>query len=369
MGFRMQIKVPAVFVVSHDPEVLAGLEQVLKGHYEVTVFKDGTAALDAAAKAPPSVIVVDESIKPKGGAEFLASRRKTSETRDIPCVLTGRTGRRLNEKFMVEDLDGYANWPIRNPDEIREEIGRMVSRAVEDKWEKLPTVERKALKMTVEQYQGISDAIQSGEPIDYDDAKESCLPLVDAVKSNSHHQLLQAVQGHHNYTYVHSMRVATLLTLFGSGIGASQTDMEILATGGLLHDVGKIVTPQEILNKPGKLDDNEWPIMQNHVVESDHLLHASPEVKKGAIIIAAQHHEKLDGSGYPHGLKGAELNELARMSAICDIFGALTDERSYKPPFPSEKAFAILESMDKGIDQKLLKVFRNIFDSTAEKAA
>ena len=68
-------------------------------------------------------------------------------------------------------------------------------------------------------------------------------------------------------------------------------------------------------------------------------------------------------------IKGKELNELARMSAICDIFGALTDERSYKPAFPAEKAFAILESMDKGIDQGMLKVFRNIFDSTAVEAA
>jgi len=157
------------------------------------------------------------------------------------------------------------------------------------------------------------------------------------------------------------MRVATLLTLFGHGLGMKGDDLLILSTGGLIHDVGKLVTPEQILNKPGKLTEDEWPVMRDHVTRSTELLGASTDVTKGALIIASQHHEKIDGSGYPHGLKGKELNELARMSVIVDIFGALTDARSYKPSFPQEKAFGILESMQGQIDQDLLKVFRAIF--------
>ena len=129
----------------------------------------------------------------------------------------------------------------------------------------------------------------------------------------------------------------------------------------MLHDVGKIVTPAQILDKPGKLTEEEWPTMRNHVVRSGELLDAGDDVTKGARIIAEQHHEKIDGTGYPLGLKGAEMNELARMSSIVDIFGALTDARSYKPAFPADKAFAILEDMGPKIDQNLLAIFRAIF--------
>ncbi len=165
------------------------------------------------------------------------------------------------------------------------------------------------------------------------------------------------------------MRVATLLTLFGHGLGMKGEDLLILSTGGLIHDVGKLVTPEQILSKPGKLTDEEWPVMRDHVTRSSELLGKSTDVTKGALIIAGQHHEKIDGSGYPKGLKGGELNELARMSVIVDIFGALTDARSYKPPFPQEKAFGILESMQTQIDQDLLKVFRAIFEPGSTMAS
>jgi len=218
----------------------------------------------------------------------------------------------------------------------------------------------------VDEYQDISNAIAAGEPIDCNEASKSCKPLMDAVTSGGHHVLLKAVQSHHNYTYVHSMRVATLLTLFGHGLGMNGDDLLILSTGGLIHDVGKLVTPTEILDKPGKLTEEEWPVMRDHVTQSSELLGVSTDVTKGALIIAGQHHEKLDGSGYPLGLKDSELNELARMSVIVDIFGALTDARSYKPSFPQEKAFGILESMEKQIDQNLLRHFRDIFEPGSE---
>lgn len=212
----------------------------------------------------------------------------------------------------------------------------------------------------------MANAIAEGEPVDCNAAAESCQPLADTVRAGNHHEILNAVRSHHDYTYVHSMRVATLLTLFGHGLGMTGEDLVILSTGGLIHDVGKLVTPYEILDKPDKLDDQEWPVMREHVVHSADILGKSDDVTKGSVIIAAQHHEKIDGSGYPHGLKGKEMNELARMSSIVDIFGALTDARSYKPAYPQEKAFNILESMTREIDQHLLSMFKDIFAPGSE---
>ena len=131
----------------------------------------------------------------------------------------------------------------------------------------------------------------------------------------------------------------------------------------MLHDVGKTVTPQEVLNKSSKLDDEEWQCMKQHVDNSSKVYDNTPEITLGIRIIGEQHHEKLDGSGYPKGLKSNELNELARMSVICDIFGALTDERSYKEAFPPEMAFEILEEMDQQLDQRLVAIFKEVLES------
>jgi len=259
----------------------------------------------------------------------------------------------------------YLTWPFATK-LLMDAIAELINEKAERGWEELPETQKKTLKMTVEEYQGIAEAISSGEPIQYSSAADSCSPLVEAINEGGHHALLNSVKSHHNYTYVHSMRVATLLTLFGYGIGMRGDDLLVLSTGGLLHDVGKMITPPTILDKPGKLTEEEWPVMRDHVVESGNLLDAGDDMTKGAKIIAEQHHEKIDGTGYPLGLKGAELNELARMSGIVDIFGALTNERSYKPAFPPAKAFAILESMQTGIDQNLLMLFKDIFGGDPE---
>jgi putative nucleotidyltransferase with HDIG domain len=174
--------------------------------------------------------------------------------------------------------------------------------------------------------------------------------------------ILRGVKNHDNYTYVHSLRVATMLTLFGHAINLPMHEQKILATGGLLHDVGKMSIPHNVLNKPGKLTDEEFTVMKSHVTASVHQLEASGGIPKGIITIAGQHHEKLDGSGYPYGLEGSKLNELARMAAIVDIFSALTDRRVYKPPMLPEEALALMtDQMAKHIDIPLLDMFKERF--------
>lgn len=198
----------------------------------------------------------------------------------------------------------------------------MIGEKAEYEWrEEMPEAIGRPLTLTVDEYQDISNAIASGEPLDCEKAAESCRPLFDAVSTGNHHTLLYAVQSHHNYTYVHSMRVAALLTLFGHGLGISGDDMLILSTGGLVHDVGKMVTPTEILDKPGKLTEEEWPVMRDHVVQSPNIVGQSSDVTKNALIIAGQHHEKLDGSGYPHGMKARSLTN-SRVCPPSSIFSA-----------------------------------------------
>ena len=163
------------------------------------------------------------------------------------------------------------------------------------------------------------------------------------------------------------MRVATLLSLFGAAIGIKGEEHMTLTAGGLLHDVGKMVIPHEVLNKADKLDEAEFVVMKSHVTHTLDYLEKTQTLPSGVIIIAGQHHEKLDGTGYPFGLKGAELNQLGRMASIIDVFSALTDRRVYKPPMEPEKAFSIMGNMQGHLDQTLLLVFKEmLLDSVGD---
>lgn len=368
MNENTGITVPSVFVVAHDAKHRGELESLLARHFRVQAYEDVHAVISALETNAPDVIVVENDMPPMGGLRMLVAQAGGLAHKP-GFVVTASKGEGLGVSFADSAVNGrYLTWPFAGRVLI-DQISELINVAAESAWEQLPEVQAKPLRMTVAEYQKVADAIAAGTPINYDSAAESCAPLVDATHDGEAHALLKAVQSHHDYTYVHSTRVATLLTLFGHGLGMRGDNLLTLATGGLLHDVGKLVTPPEILGKPGKLDDQEWPIMQHHVVESGILLSHGDHIKKGAQIIAEQHHEKIDGTGYPKGLKGAELNDLARMSSIVDIFGALTDARSYKPAFPAEKAFAILEDMGPAIDQNLLKVFREIFEPGSDQAA
>ncbi len=366
MSAETQSHLPKVLVVVQNPQHQEFFEATLSPYFSLSLYRDIDQAMEESAGNPGQVLIIDQNGRRDRNCErFLEHSERLKENGP---GLIATAGKDILFDIRKEDLKVpslFLNWPLAAKP-LLDGISQIIGKKAEFVWRELPEKIGKPLTLTVEEYQGISDAIASGEPIDCNAAADSCGPLMDAVGNGGHHDLLKAVQSHHNYTYVHSMRVATLLTLFGHGLGMKGDDLLVLSTGGLIHDVGKLVTPEQILDKPGKLTEEEWPVMRDHVTRSSQLLGDATDVTKGALIIAGQHHEKIDGSGYPKGLKGAELNELARMSVIVDIFGALTDARSYKPPFPQEKAFGILESMQTQIDQNLLKVFRAIFEPGSE---
>lgn len=357
---------PKLLVVSPNPDCQGFFISTLKPYFLVSVHQDVDQAIADCERDYAPVIIINQNMPDDDNCRLFQEHSKRLKDK-CPALLLTAT------KDVTFDLaqseigvpSQFLNWPI-DPKALLDSISYLIGRKAEEGWKDLPPEIGRPLTLSVEEYQSVANAIAEGEPVDCNAAAESCQPLADTVRAGNHHEILNAVRSHHDYTYVHSMRVATLLTLFGHGLGMTGEDLVILSTGGLIHDVGKLVTPYEILDKPDKLDDQEWPVMREHVVHSADILGKSDDVTKGSVIIAAQHHEKIDGSGYPHGLKGKEMNELARMSSIVDIFGALTDARSYKPAYPQEKAFNILESMTREIDQHLLSMFKDIFAPGSE---
>ncbi len=160
------------------------------------------------------------------------------------------------------------------------------------------------------------------------------------------------------YTFQHSVSICALLVSFSHALGMDEATVHEAGLGGLLHDLGKMKIPPEVLNKPGRLTEEEFTLMKTHATLSRDLLSAVPGISAMVIQIASEHHEKMDGSGYPRGIFGAEISQSGRMAAIVDVYDALTSNRVYhKGMEPSEVLKKLLEWSGSHLDGELVQQF------------
>ena len=164
---------------------------------------------------------------------------------------------------------------------------------------------------------------------------ENCLPLVDEISDSllRNAQALISVSRlklRDEYTYMHSVAVCALMVALGRRLGLDPDLVREAGLAGLLHDMGKARMPLDVLNKPGQLTDDEFTVIRSHPEQGHALLVESGIVVPGVLDVCLHHHEKIDGRGYPHRLKHAEISLLARMGAVCDVYDAITSNRPYK---------------------------------------
>ena len=169
--------------------------------------------------------------------------------------------------------------------------------------------------------------------------------------------ILKALDAKDHYTYGHSMRVCYFAMVLGREMGLSPEEMYELELSALFHDIGKIGTPDAVLNKPTRLNDEEFRIMKQHPVDSYEILKGFPAFSKIAVN-ARHHHERFDGRGYPDALKGDEIPMCARIILIADTFDAMTSSRVYRKGLPVETAFAeLIEFSGSQFDPELVQFF------------
>lgn len=161
------------------------------------------------------------------------------------------------------------------------------------------------------------------------------------------------------YLLEHSVSVSVLMTIFARFLKIDRKIIQQLSVGAFLHDVGKINIPDKILNKPGKLTDTEFTVMKSHVNHSIKIIESTPGISRLSLEVAALHHEKLDGKGYPFNVPKEKITKYGRMIAICDIFDALTANRCYKDGYSHLKSFSILRSLAQKnhLDERLVDLF------------
>ncbi|MDR3390598.1 MAG: HD-GYP domain-containing protein [Sulfuriferula sp.] len=181
----------------------------------------------------------------------------------------------------------------------------------------------------------------------------------ESVSRNSGALLsLARLKNKDDYTYLHSVAVCALMIALGKQMGIEGDALKSLGMAGLLHDVGKMAVPDDVLNKPGRLTEQEFDMVKTHPRRGWEMLKASFGVDEVALDVCLHHHERVDGTGYPERLSGAALSLAARMGAVCDVYDAITSNRCYKAGWaPADALRKMAEWQDGHFDESVFQAF------------
>jgi putative nucleotidyltransferase with HDIG domain len=217
-----------------------------------------------------------------------------------------------------------------------------------------------------------SNAVASAEAV-YQSAEAEGIPdtpaalqtvegLADAVTQNRTALMaLTAMRNYDNYTFTHMVNVSILTMAQARALGIEGRLLREFGMSALMHDIGKVRTPKEILNKPEKLTDDEFVIMRRHVVDGAEILRGTPEMPILAPVVAFEHHLRLDGSGYPFTVKRDSMNLGSMLCAISDVYDAMRSQRTYQQAFPTDRILAVLKKNEGAqLDQHLVRRFTQL---------
>ena len=205
----------------------------------------------------------------------------------------------------------------------------------------------------------LMDDVKRGKQIDMHQVEAVVDRITESVLNNSDALVsLSRIKNKDEYTYLHSLAVSALCISFGEHLRLGDKKIRAIGVGGLLHDIGKVRVPTEILNKPGPLSEKEFDVMKQHVRYGDCILKETNNIEEESISVTAHHHERLDGTGYPDGLKEQEISLFGQIAAIVDIYDALTSERCYKNAMLPTDALKKLFEWTKGyLNRELVEHF------------
>lgn len=282
-----------LLVVDDEPRNLALLGQILKADYDLSFARNGSEALDVAARVCPNLILLDIHLPDLDGYEVCRRLKDDPATAGIPVIfVTGDSGDHSQEAGFEAGCVDYLSKPV-SPSVVRARVRTHLS----------------------------------------------LVRTADLEKSYREAVYMLGRAGHYNDndTGVHIWRMAAYSRILAEELGWSAESAALLEMAAPMHDTGKIGIPDAILKKPGPLDPAEWEIMRTHtLIGYDILARSQAPLFQLAAEIALSHHEKWNGAGYPHALTGSAIPESARIVAVADVFDALSMRRPYKEPWPLE---------------------------------
>lgn len=308
--------------------------------------ENGQLALNVMEAEPQiDVVLLDLEMPVMDGYETIKHIKQSFLWRDIPVIVV-TSGSSEVVRMLALGANDFIAKPY-NPEELRLRV--------------MNHVRSKRLSDLAKDMNEILEA----EVVKKTDSLKKALRLSRDAEYEISLRLGRAAEFRDEETGMHTRRISELSRLLASLAGIQDEQCELLLFASPLHDVGKIGIPDRILLKPGKLDPAEFEIIKLHTVIGSKILSESeryPVIEAGSVI-ALQHHEKWDGTGYPSGLKGEEIHIFARIVSIVDVFDALLSERPYKKPFTLDKTISIMEEgRAVFFDPSLLSLFLNNID-------
>jgi len=320
-----------VLVVDDTPDNITLLNEILQQDYRVQVATNGEQALKIArGTQQPDLILLDVMMSGMSGHEVCQRLKSESITRKIPIIF-------VTAMNQVEDeMKGFALGAV-------DYITKPVSPPI--------------VKARVKTHLALYDQERELELKVRERTAELQRTRLEIIK-----RLGRAGEFRDNETGMHVIRVAHYCRLLGEAARMNDEDVDLLFNAAPMHDIGKIGIPDNVLLKPGKLDDEEIKIMRQHVPIGGEIMSEHPDrLLTMARLVTLTHHEKWDGTGYHRGLKGEEIPLVGRVTAVADVFDALTSVRPYKKAWPIEEAVALIQRESaKSFDPELVKLFVTI---------
>ena len=310
-----------IFVVDDESTNLRLVEVILRkeGYTELELFRDPREVLPRYRQAAPDLILLDLNMPYLSGYDVMTAINALNEPIPAPIImLTAQTGSDHVVQALELGVRDYITKPFRFQ-ELTMRVRNLL--AVHMAHRMLHNQASMLEQMVRERTQALN---------------RSRLEVV--------RRLGRAAEYRDNETGLHTIRMSRYAALLARSLGWSATDTELMLHASPMHDVGKIGIPDEILLKPGRLDDWERDIMKRHAeIGAEILSDGDCDILQLARTIALTHHEKWDGSGYPNSLAGADIPHAGRIVAVADVFDALTSRRPYKAPWSVDKATAYLQ--------------------------
>lgn len=218
-------------------------------------------------------------------------------------------------------------------------------------------------QITVKSIIDISKNIHGYSEKKFKEVKSSIENLVDyIIDIGDVNNSLYDIKTHDNYTYLHSLNTCVMSSFLGIPLGFKDKELKELGIGASLHDIGKTQIPLKILNKKGKLNDEEFAEMKNHTLYGGNLLRSNKRISENIIDIVEQHHERIDGKGYPYNLYGYDISKFAKVVSVCDVYDAVSGDRCYRRKFSPNDAYElILANSETMFDMDVVEKFRKTF--------